>query len=338
MKKENNIQQLRKQCLNKKLFSTEVLEWITKENLWNLWIPKTYGGLESSLTEGLHTLKSLAKIDGSLGWTVTLCSGTNYFIGNLQPQVAQEVFKAENQPILGGSGGVFGTAEKEGDHYILSGNWHYATGTPYISHFTLNAKITKEGKVLKNKDGTDQFLSFLLPKHKVKIIDDWNTMGLLATATQSFSIENELIHRKYSFSYDHFYLPQPIFKIPFSVIADLTLWANYLGIAEHYLEEIKPILTEEKSKNLKTEIDRSNLVIFNFSEEIEELLDKKSVITEEIKKNLHQEASRSVSQLSKDFIEIHPYLGIKAAREDHQLNQIFRDYFTATQHRNFVNR
>ncbi|MDN6310547.1 MAG: hypothetical protein L0J60_07740 [Psychroflexus sp.] len=32
---------------------------------------------------------------------------------------------------------------------------------------------------------------------------------------------------------------------------------------------------------------------------------------------------------------IYPYLGVKASRTDQQLNQIFRDYFTATQHHIF---
>lgn len=48
-------------------FSPEVLERISEENLWNLWVPKYYGGLEMTLFDGLRKLRELAKIDGSLG-------------------------------------------------------------------------------------------------------------------------------------------------------------------------------------------------------------------------------------------------------------------------------
>ena len=82
------------------VFRKEVLQWIEEENLWNIWVPKAFGGLECSLSDGLKTLQALARLDGSLGWTVTLCSGANFFIGNLRPEVAREVFA--HSAILGG--------------------------------------------------------------------------------------------------------------------------------------------------------------------------------------------------------------------------------------------
>ena len=68
---------------HQKVFDAETLKAIATAKLWNIWVPKTHGGLELGLTEGLRTLQQLASIDGSLGWTVTLCSGANYFIGNV---------------------------------------------------------------------------------------------------------------------------------------------------------------------------------------------------------------------------------------------------------------
>ncbi|MGV8813599.1 MAG: hypothetical protein ACOH2D_05760 [Gelidibacter sp.] len=51
---------------------------------------------------------------------------------------------------------------------------------------------------------------------------------------------------------------------------------------------------------------------------------------------VHSQAADSVSDISRLIIEIYPKLGIRASRIDHQLNQIFRDYFTATQHHIFL--
>src|SRR5690606_32069296 len=147
MNQDIKINQYNLNLLETNEFSPETLQWIADRNLWNLWVPKAYNGLESSLTQGLKELQSLAKIDGSLGWTITLCSGANYFIGNLQPDTANQIFLNSKKTVcFGGSGGVFGIAEQQGDHYIISGEWHYATGAPYLSHFTLNAKILSDGK------------------------------------------------------------------------------------------------------------------------------------------------------------------------------------------------
>ena len=339
MKKKLNIQQIREKCLNAQVFSTEVLEWIDSENLWNLWVPKAYGGLEMSFGEGLKKLKSIAATDGSLGWTVTLCSGANYFIGNLEKEVAHELFNTTQDTIcFGGSGGAFGTAEKKGSKYIINGQWKYATGAPYLTHFTINATIIERGEPLHNEDGSPIIRSFILPREAVQIVEDWNTMGLVATATHSFDVKQEWIDEKYSFIYNHFFLEQSIFKIPFRVFADLTLWVNYVGMGEHFLEEAKVQLAAEKLTHIIEVISLANEQIFSLAEEIEEKTCATSIFTDEYIQLIHEKAANSVQRLTAAIVEIYPLLGIKASREDQQINQVFRDYFTATQHHNFVDR
>ena len=339
MKKKLSIQQIRESCHNATVFSTEVLEWIVSENLWNLWVPKAYGGLEMPFGEGLKKLKSIAAIDGSLGWTVTLCSGANYFIGNLEKEVAQEIVNSMQEPIcFGGSGGAFGTAEKEGNTYKINGRWHYATGAPYLSHFTINANIIENGKPLQNEEGSPLIRSFVLPRDAVHIVENWNTMGLLATATHSFDVREEWIDEKYSFTYNHFFLEQAVFKIPFSVFADLTLWVNYVGMGEHFLENASAHLSAEKLFHLSDIISSANAQIFSFAEEIEGKIAVASTIADEDIQSIHQKAVDSVLKLTAAIVEVYPLLGIKASREDQQINQIFRDYFTATQHHIFVDK
>jgi len=337
MIKKNNLQELRKHCFGATIFSSEILNWIEEKNLWNIWVPKKYDGLELSLTEGLNQLKELARIDASLGWTITLCSGANYFIGNLEPQTAQKIFLENKSPVcLGGSGGVFGTAEKQGDYYIIAGKWRYATGAPYLTHFTLNAEILENGEQVQNDDGSPKVLSFVVPLKEVEIIEDWNTMGLKASATHSFKIDELKLHKSFSFLYNEFYLPQPIFKIPFSVFADLTLWVNYIGMAEHFLEEAHKIKSNQMLDDLENSISIFNKKISHYAQEIERKITNGSYFKTEFIEEIHAEASNSVKKLSENIIKIYPYLGVKASRENHPLNQIFLDYFTATQHHIFT--
>jgi len=332
----SNLAKLRKQDFGKSVFDAETLKLIAEEQLWKIWVPKTHGGLGLALTEGLQTLQQLATIDGSLGWTVTLCSGANYFIGNLLPTTASTIFKASTNPILGGSGGLFGTAEKEADYYRLNGTWKYATGAPYLTHFTLNAKIIENGKETFNEDGSPVFKSFLIPREAVRIIDDWHTMGLQATATQSFAVTDYLVHQDFSFIYNEFYLPQDIFKINFRVFADLTLWVNYIGMAQYYLAEASELLeqkTLEQPHKITTEAANQ---LFNYAQQIETITANNAVFTKVQIEELHATAAASVKRLSQLLIELHPRLGIKAASCEHPLNLIFRDYFTATQHHIFT--
>lgn len=336
MNQEINTKQLNPTYAEASVFPPNVLEWITEKNLWCLWVPKIYNGLELSFTNGLQQLQKLAKIDGSLGWTITLCSGANYFIGNLQPEAADAIFLTSKHAVcFGGSGGVFGVAEQQGDNYIISGEWHYATGAPYLTHFTLNAKIMADGKLVLNDDGTPLVYSFVIPKKEVIIIENWHTMGLKATATQSFKVESAVIPSEYAFIYNQFYLPQAIFKIPFSVFADLTLWVNYLGMAEHFLEEASAILELRTLDPLFLTLTKTNQQLYKFAKQIEVLTTSDLLVTKEYIETIHATAVASVKDISKAILDIYPLLGVKASSEPHPLNRIFRDYFTATQHHIF---
>lgn len=325
--------QLKEMLGDAAVFRPEVLKWIAKENLWNIWVPRQFGGLESSFTEGLQKLQSLARTDGSLGWTVTLCSGANYFIGKLQPETVKEIFA---QPaILGGSGGMFGTAKKVDNQYKLNGTWKYATGAPYLTHFTLNAKIVEDGVEQTNEDGSPKFLSFVIPASEVTVIEDWNTMGLKASATHSFVVKDVLVDERFSFVYNRFYLEQPIFKIHFSVFADLTLWVNYIGMAEHLLEEPKDH-SKPGYQSLQEAVKKANKAVSDYAHTIEKITGEESSISELLVAEIHKSAADSVKEMSGCIISLFPHLGVNASREDHVLNQIFRDYFTATQHHIFT--
>ena len=114
------IDAIRKQLLNVETFNSEVLQLIEKQNWLKIWVPKQYNGLGLPFSEGLQILQKTAKIDGSLGWFITLCSGANYFSRNLKPTIAHQLFSSQ-KTCFGGSGMLGGTAEKQNDYYIVNG-------------------------------------------------------------------------------------------------------------------------------------------------------------------------------------------------------------------------
>jgi len=315
--------------------SAATLDWIARHNLWNLWVPRDFGGLEAELLDGLRTLQSLARTDGSLGWTVTLCAGANYFIGNLKPEFAAELFIG-HRVILGGSGGLFGDASKTASGYRLNGQWRYATGAPYLTHFTLNARLLVDGKVLKNGQGNEQYSSFVVPAEQVAVTDDWQTMGLVATATHSFKVQDVDVIEQQAFHYETVFLPQAIYQLNFSVFADLTLWVNYIGMAEHFLALSNNFVSPSHLQTLKDSLTHANQMVETLATECLQVVSEKADFTELLVSKLHREASMSVAHISQAITAIYPYTGIKGASQNTALNRVFRDYFTATQHHIFT--
>lgn len=326
--------EIQEKLLGAKEIPADVMEHIYQERWLQIWVPNMYGGLGLNFTTGLKLLKSLALIDGSLGWMVTLCAGANYFSRNLKPEIARELFK-DNFTCFGGSGAIGGTAEKRNDLYLINGRWTFATGAPHLSHFTLNAVVTENDQPVLDENGKELIRSFIIPKDQVEIIFDWKGMGMQATGTFSFTVDNVLVDANHSFIYNEFYTDAVLDRIPFRIFADLTLLVNYLGMATHFLDEAEKIRPELDLSAFRSNLSSEENQTYLFADTIETLLENQQEITAEVQTEIHQFGETLVATLSHKILDLYFQLGIKASHTNEPIHQIFRDYFTATQHTNF---
>ena len=106
-------------------------------------------------------------------------------------------------------------------------------------------------------------------------------------------------------------------------------------MAEHFLAEAKP-KHESRLMELNSVIDSANDQLYEIANRVESIAKNDVGFKESFIKEVHQAASTSVKSLSAAMIGLYPYLGIQASTEGTQLNQIFSDYFTATQHHIFT--
>lgn len=311
------------------------IDELLNSQIFLIWVPQSYGGLGYSLTSGLAELQKLAEKNGSLAWMVTLCAGANYFSRNLKPEVAELLFKSR-KVCFGGSGMVAGTAEKHGDNYLIKGKWKYATGSIYLTHFTFNAKITLNGIPLLDSNGQEQISSFIIPKEFVKITKDWTSMGMKETQTHTFEIDNHYVSSDFCFTYNKFYTATVLDRIPFQIFTDLTFIVNYLGMAKHYLKLAE---IELKNSNLTHPLEQSTSEIEQkismFISKTENTIENNSKFINSLASEIHQYGTDLVKLLSHQIIDLYLNLGLKASQEDQELNKVFKDFFTATQHLNF---
>ncbi|MFN8114810.1 MAG: hypothetical protein U0W65_01770 [Bacteroidia bacterium] len=302
--------------LNVEEFPKEIMQLVHRKKWLLIWVSKEFNGLDASFSKGLKLLYHLAKTDGSLGWFVTLCSGANYFSKNLKPNIAKEIFSTKHV-CLGGSGMVTGTAKAiDKNNFILNGTWKYATGAPHLTHFTLNANVDNE------------IVSFVVPKDKVTIIPDWQSMGMRATNTFSFQLKDVVVSKKYSFRYNKFYIQDNSSGIPFTVFADLTLLVNYIGMAHHFAE----CVSDKQMQEFCESILKQTMTI---AKEIENTITNKKALSTERMLQIHSFGEDAVTDLCNYFIGAYTKAGVEASKTSSPINQIFRDFFTATQHANF---
>lgn len=315
-----------------------LLNIIYRKKWFKLFVPKEQGGLALHLIDALQLEEQLAAIDGSLGWTVTLCSGANFFAGFMDQQKIGKLFYA-TKICMGGSGAATGIAEQTKAGYVVTGRWKYATGTPQLTHFTANCVIHRNGKPVLKEDGTPLIRSFYFKRSEVKVHNEWKAMGLKATASHSYSVNKLQVKAARSFVIDstHATLQHPIYNYPFMPFAETTLAINTLGMTNHLLEEAAAVFAKKKLHNAviihaQKEIAAMRTAFYTIVEQSWNELISKKKISAKTTKQISTISRQLVKLCRKHATEVYPYCGLSYTAEISDLNRVFRDLFTASQH------
>ena len=327
----------------------EQLKLIFEQNWFNLFVPRSMGGLEMQLPEAVRLQEALAGSDGSLGWTVTLCSGANWFIGFIDKQTASSFF-SDQGVCLAGSGAASGKANVTEKGYTVTGHWKYATGASHATAFTANCVIGKNGEPVLKEDGSPVIRSFIFKREEVTIHNDWNATGMKATASQAFSVNALPVAEERCFIIDreHAVLPGPVFYFPFLSFAEVTLTANYSGMAFHFMDLCK-VLFEDRIKKHGYDIPEACEMLETLARAKSKLEDARQLFYDALEKtwqagckekqwsasflNSLGETCRSLVKLSRTSIDdLYPYCGMTASDQNSEINRVWRDFHTASLH------
>ena len=339
----NLVQRIRNHAaeaeLLKKLHPAQ-LSLIHEQKWFQLFVPETCQGLGLSLPDALRLEESLAWTDGSLGWTVTLCAGAGWFVGFLTPEVASTVF---NHPMvcIAGSGKSSGVAEKKNGGYKITGHWPHATGAAHATAFTANCTIEENGIPLKKEDGIPDIRSFLFLKNEVTIHHHWNSIGMKATGSFGFEVIELWVpeNRVFQINSEEAYLQSPIYQYPFMSFAELTLAVNSSGMAIRFLDlcqilsaqTVNPVLQSCLKTSLK-QLAECRDQFYQITENSWEYCLKKEPVSTELMTRISVSSKKLAITARRVVDELYPYCGMLAADPETEINRVWRNLHTASQH------
>lgn len=344
----NLIKDQQQEAISLKRMTAKQLDLAFREKWFKIWVPKSLGGLGLTLLDGMKFLEELAYHDGGLAWTITLCSGANLFVGFIDPQIGKEIFQ-NPEVCLGGSGRASGYAERADGGYRIHGYWKYATGAPHLSHFTANCIITEDGKPVLDKNGQQVIHSFFFDRDDVLIHCDWDTFGLECTASHSFSVENHFVGNSRSFLINESESTWPdfLYQYPFIPFAELTLLSNFIGMYNRFIDLVEKYYIlksqdadwlKDKGKNLFKRLDEMQCDFNERKRQIYCLTEESwgnillGIENVEIYEKIAVTSRNFVSAIKNNTVELFPGCGIGAAQREQEMNIVFRNIFTATQH------
>jgi alkylation response protein AidB-like acyl-CoA dehydrogenase len=314
--------------------------------------PASVGGAELALPGVVRLEEAVARIDGSVAWTLTLCAGAGWFAGFLQPDVARAIL-ATRRVCLAGSGAPTGVADIEGEGYRVTGHWDYASGAPMATHFTFNAVLRRHGEALVDEGGKPLIRAFVVPAALVETVPTWRSMGLRATASDAYRVTDQWVSREHAFEIDpaRAVATGPLYRFPFLAFAYVTLAANVAGMAWHFVELAHACIAQRRNRFAEDEsklIDAPQVAAVLASTRAR-LQDARTRVyaaldaawacaSGEGEVSDAQAAELEASSIawvaaSRAAVDaLFPYCGLVAAREDSEINRVWRDFHTASQH------
>jgi alkylation response protein AidB-like acyl-CoA dehydrogenase len=155
-----------------------------------MWVPRTVAdGSELDVLSSVGVIEAVSAGDPSAGWVLmaaALAVGTG--AAYLERSAIDELFGGERLPVIAGQGTRPGTAIPAPGGFRLTGSWSFASGIKHATHIHTLGIIS----------GTNEPRIFVLPVGKATLIDNWDVLGLRATGSIDYRIDDVFVPEEYT--------------------------------------------------------------------------------------------------------------------------------------------
>lgn len=331
---------------------------LKEAGLFKMLRPKKYGGFEADMKTYSDVVVEISKGCGSTGWIVALCAIRELMVAqSFSEKTHLEIFGQNEEDVL--FAGVYEprkclARKVDGGYIVEEGFWMFCSGSLHATWGYFGLPITDEnGKLV------DQIL-LTLPFNEMEIMDDWYTMGLRGTGSNSVKMNNVFIpdHRATSFvealegSFQSKHLRSiPLYNTALFPALILSLGLPGLGLVKHALEFFQEVLPNRKAVHMGVDyikdaasthaivadaslkIDSASMHFYRVADE----LDKWAESGKYMDRHERVKALADIgyaNQLLKEALDL-LLLGSGSGYvyEGHPLQRIFRDFMTLYSHR-----
>ena len=318
------------------ILTQKEIDLLFEHKLFKCFLSEKINGLGLTIPQTLSIIEDASYLNGSLGWLIQIGNGGNYFLTNFEEKTGINLF-SKNNAVIAGSGTATSKATLVDGGVIVSGKWKFCSGSEYATLFTVTFKMG-DSEVIK---------SGIILRYQVKIIEDWKTVGMKNTSTNSIQIENIFIPNEHIFSvYEKkSFLDEPVFNLPFIIYAQAFFISVAFGIFKRLLDETEETIKESitfnnrqsdrifKMKNLN---EKGFTLLENGKKEISELIKmliEQPIIDSNTSKKIQEKFIFHANNLRSHALEMYVIQGIDAVYTENVINIFFNDLLVVTQHK-----
>ncbi|MGV2181460.1 acyl-CoA dehydrogenase family protein [Rhizobium rhizogenes] len=161
------------------------------KDLWNMLVPKRWGGLGLGSRAICETARVLAHGDASSAWVLAFLIEHSHMACHLPWEAQEELFAERSFIHASAPLSPGGTATKVDRGYQLNGTFRYASGVGNADWTFATAFVSE--------NGAEVPYTFLVPLNSpnVTVNDDWHMSGMAATSSASVTVDGVFIPKRY---------------------------------------------------------------------------------------------------------------------------------------------
>ncbi len=232
------IAALRSEIERERRLPSSLVETMRMAHLFELWLPRKFGGLELHPIDFVRVIEVLSRADGSVGWCATIANVYGLLAGSLSEAAAGQIFG--NHEIVAGTINPTGMAIAVDDGYRVTGRWAYGSGIDYSSWVLGNCIIHDGSTPRRTSSGAPDMRFMFFPRSDVEIIDTWHVGGMRGTGSHDFRVDDLFvpIDRSIPAFVSLGTQPGTLFRTPLISLFVVALAAVTLGIARAALDAL----------------------------------------------------------------------------------------------------
>ncbi|KRF21205.1 monooxygenase [Nocardioides sp. Soil797] len=212
--------------------SVETVDELTAAGMFRMLQPKKYGGLEADPLAFYAAVRLISGACGSTGW-VSSVMGVHPWQVALFPKAAQdEVWASGPDTLLASSYAPVGQLKRTDGGFRLKGRWSFSSGCDHAQWLLLGALV------IGPTGNPVDFITALVPRTDLEIVDVWDTVGLRGTGSNDVVVDDIFVpeHRTLR-NFEHSRLSGPgqkvnkgpLYRLPFGAVFTTTVTAPVLG-------------------------------------------------------------------------------------------------------------
>lgn len=173
----------------------ETIADFEEAGLHRLTFPRSRNGYQASMRTQVDVQTEIGKADGSAAWVLAVYHTAAYWICGFSDEAQDEFFSSDN-PKSAEVYSANATATPVSGGYTLTGGWPFASGQHHAGWILVPAVVAAPPV-----GGVPDVRAFLVPKSEFVVADDWHVTGLVASASNSVSLDDVFVPSYRSISF-----------------------------------------------------------------------------------------------------------------------------------------